>query len=81
MTMHVRALAATDYDAADTWLTRREREVVALLCHRLTDQEIALLLCISQRTVHSHVSSILAKLRVANRREAANAALRLGLVA
>jgi DNA-binding CsgD family transcriptional regulator len=81
MTMHVRALAATDYDAADTWLTRREREVVALLCHRLTDQEIAEYLFISKRTVHSHVGSILAKLRVANRREAAATAMQLGLVA
>ena len=81
MTTPYREVTATNQGAAVCWLTRREREVMALLCHRLTDQEIAEQLCISRRTVHSHVCSILAKLRVANRREAAAAAQRLGLVA
>jgi DNA-binding CsgD family transcriptional regulator len=52
-------------------LTRREREVLALVCLRLSDPEIAARLSIGTRTAESHVASILAKLDAANRREAA----------
>ena len=61
-------------------LTRREREVLGLMCERLTDPEIAARLCVSRRTAESHVASILAKLGVPNRREAAALAVRLGAV-
>ena len=60
-------------------LTRREWDVLALLCQRQTDLEIAARLSISPRTVSSHVSSILAKLGAANRREAAAITMRGGL--
>jgi DNA-binding CsgD family transcriptional regulator len=56
------------------WLTRREREIFALLQQRLTDPEIARLLCIGTRTVESHVASILAKLGATNRRDAVSIA-------
>lgn len=64
--------------AAD--LTRREREILTLLCQRLSDPEIASRLFLSPRTVEKHVSNILSKLGVDSRREAAAVAARAGLV-
>jgi DNA-binding CsgD family transcriptional regulator len=61
-------------------LTRREREVLVLLCQRLTDNEIAAALFISPRTASGHVANVMSKLGAANRREAAALAARLGLI-
>jgi DNA-binding CsgD family transcriptional regulator len=61
-------------------LTRREREILALLCQRLTNSEIAEALFVSPRTVGTHVANLLAKLGAANRREAAVVAVQHGLV-
>src|SRR5688572_21999 len=52
-------------------LSAREHEVLRLLAEGLTDREIAGALAISPRTVESHVSSVLRKLGVRNRAEAA----------
>jgi DNA-binding CsgD family transcriptional regulator len=52
-------------------VTPRESEVLSDLGARLTNAEIASRLCISERTVESHVSSLLRKLGAANRRELA----------
>jgi DNA-binding CsgD family transcriptional regulator len=60
-------------------LTPREREVLALLCQRLTNPEIAEQLFLSPRTVQSHTVSIFGKLGVADRREAAALAAKHGL--
>jgi predicted ATPase/DNA-binding CsgD family transcriptional regulator len=60
-------------------LTRRELEVLALLCQRHTDAEIADRFFLSRRTVQHHVSSILSKLGATNRRDAAAIAVQLGL--
>ena len=61
-------------------LTFREQEVLALLCQRLTDSEIAAHLFISPKTVGKHVSNILGELGASNRREAAAIAVRHALV-
>lgn len=56
----------------DTWeLSAREDEVLASLAEGLTDREIAERLGISPRTVETHVGSILRKLGVRNRAQAA----------
>jgi len=55
-------------------LTPREREVVGLLAKVLSNREIAATLVLSERTVESHVRSILAKLGMANRTEIATRA-------
>jgi DNA-binding CsgD family transcriptional regulator len=60
-------------------LTRRERQVLGLVCQYLTDAEIADILCISRRTASTHVSNILGKLGAANRREARVTAVQFGL--
>lgn len=52
-------------------LSERESEVLRLVADGLTDREIARALGISPRTVGRHVGSILAKLGVRNRSEAA----------
>lgn len=54
-------------EAAAAPLTRREREVLALLAEGLTDKEIGRRLRISHKTASAHVSGILAKLHVRNR--------------
>lgn len=51
-------------------LSPREREVLTLLAAGKTNQEIARTLVISPVTARHHVSSILAKLQVTNRRQA-----------
>jgi NarL family two-component system response regulator LiaR len=61
-------------------LTEREIEVLKLVARGLTNQEIADKLVVSKRTVDSHINSILAKLRLTNRTQAALYALREGLV-
>ena len=61
-------------------LTRREREVLGLLCQHLTDNEIAARLYLSPRTASNHVASILSKLGVENRREAISFATQHGIV-
>jgi len=57
-------------------LSRREQEVLALLGEGLTNAEIAARLYISTKTAGHHVSSILAKLQVRGRAEAAAYAIR-----
>jgi DNA-binding NarL/FixJ family response regulator len=56
-------------DAELDSLTDREREVLRLIARGYAYKEIASELVISVRTVESHVSSVLRKLQLSNRRE------------
>ena len=60
-------------------LTVRELEVLSLVAQNLSNAAIARRLYLSAKTVDHHASAILAKLGIASRREAADAARRLGI--
>jgi len=70
--MHSAGRSAGGVDA----LTRREREVLAELAKGRSNREIARALRVSEKTVKAHVSSVLAKLGVQDRTQAALLAVR-----
>ena len=61
-------------------LTARETEVLRRLAQGLSNKEIAEALSISEETVKTHVSNVLAKLEAENRAQAIVQALKRGLV-
>jgi NarL family two-component system response regulator LiaR len=67
-------------ESAGMTLTRRERQVLALMAEGLTNAEIADRLVISLSTAKTHVSSIISKLEVSSRTEAATIAVRHRLI-
>jgi DNA-binding NarL/FixJ family response regulator len=72
--MHARA----EYDVG---LSKREKEVLTLLTNKgTTNKEIAEALCITENTVKAHLSSILEKMQVRNRQQAAILAREKGII-
>ncbi len=69
----------SDQTIAPRPLTMREMEVLRLVAHGLSNQEIAERLSITDLTVRTHVSNMLGKLHLASRTQAALYALREGL--
>ncbi|AZM50288.1 LuxR family transcriptional regulator [Streptomyces sp. WAC 06738] len=63
------ALPEADGRSAAPALTRREREVAALVAQGLSNREVAEELVISKRTADAHVEHIFAKLGITSRRE------------
>ncbi|CKF28171.1 two-component response regulator [Streptococcus pneumoniae] len=61
-------------------LTARENEVLQLLAKGMSNKEIASVLVITEKTVKAHVSSILSKLNLSDRTQAALYAVKNGVV-
>ncbi|GHC95255.1 DNA-binding response regulator [Nocardiopsis terrae] len=77
---HARSTGRLDARERLAGLTDREREVLALLGSGLSNQEIGARLFLVEGTVKGHVSTILKRLGVRNRVEAAVLAYEAGLV-
>ena len=72
----VRSAGTWGHGAGLDALTSREREVLAELAKGRSNREIARVLGVSEKTVKAHVSSVLAKLGVQDRTQAALLAVR-----
>jgi DNA-binding NarL/FixJ family response regulator len=73
--------APTEARDATDWLTPREREVLVLIAHGLTNSEIASTLNVSLETIKTHVKRIFTKIGVHDRAQAVIAAYEARLVA
>jgi DNA-binding CsgD family transcriptional regulator len=77
---NVESLLRAAVNISDTTLTRRERQVIALVATGRTNRAIAQELSISERTVDRHVSNILLKLNLSSRSAATAYAYQHGLM-
>src|SRR4051812_9838496 len=77
----IASLHAERVDEAGSPLTARELDVLRLIAGGEPNKRIAAALDIGERTVRSHVSSILAKLKLSSRTQAALWAARQGIAA
>jgi DNA-binding NarL/FixJ family response regulator len=75
----LRGQAGVDGSSGDTPLSERELDILRLVAKGCDNDEIAERLFLSPRTVKNHVSSILAKLEMDNRVQAAVYAVRKGI--
>lgn len=69
----------TEITSMTATLTRRELETLRLIARGLSNQEIAVVMVLHERTIAKYVSSILNKLHLANRTQAALYAINQGL--
>jgi DNA-binding NarL/FixJ family response regulator len=81
---HIASTPSTTSDCAPTndalgALTLREKEVISLIAQGMSNKQIAAALFITEKTVKTHVSSILSKLELADRTQAALYAVKNGL--
>ncbi|MEE6257033.1 response regulator transcription factor [Plantactinospora sonchi] len=76
----VRSVRANDVDGPLARLSARERDVLAALSRGRSNREIARALSLGEQTVKSYVSSILTKLDLQDRTQAAIFGLQQGLV-
>lgn len=72
-------VAAGTPRAHRTDLTRRELEVLRLIAQGMSNRQIASELSVAEKTIKTHVSSVLSKLGVADRTQAALYAVQHGL--
>jgi DNA-binding CsgD family transcriptional regulator len=77
---HVNGNGHSRFAAADRCPSAREREVLDLLAHGATDEQIAALLSLSPATVQSHVRNAKAKLGARTRAQAVALAFSRGLI-
>lgn len=75
----LRMITGNDEEHLLQALTEREMDVLRLIAHGCSNKEIAQQLVIAEKTVKTHVGSILSKLGAASRTQAALIAIRLGL--
>ena len=71
---------ATDHKPLEDPLTPRELQMVKLIAEGHTNEEIAVMLVISRKTVDNHRGHILEKLELRNRVDLTRYAIRRGLV-
>jgi DNA-binding CsgD family transcriptional regulator len=77
---HVNGNGHGRFAAADRGPSAREREVLDLLAHGATDEQIAAMLSLSPATVQSHVRNAKAKLGARTRAQAVALAFSRGLI-
>ena len=66
--------------AGDTYLTRREVEILSLIVEGYSSKQVAEQLFVSKRTVDFHLDNVFQKLNVHNRMQALQKATRMGLL-
>jgi DNA-binding CsgD family transcriptional regulator len=64
----------------EPWLTKREREILALVAEGHSNAQLAKMLWVTEQTVKFHLSNIYRKLDVSNRTEASRWAQLHGLL-
>jgi D-alanyl-D-alanine carboxypeptidase/D-alanyl-D-alanine-endopeptidase (penicillin-binding protein 4) len=81
LTIAIRGVSSGAPELLAAPLTARQRQVLELIVEGLDNSQIAARLDVSERTVRAHVSAVLERLGVANRTQAAVAAIQRGWLA